>query len=988
MFLRFKRVCLEVEFLKSEKVSIGKKVGSIIGISLASILIIVAFCGRYLNSGFRDFANFFVGSFGMSFYGLMAAVIVTCSFVLAGKSVKIPAKYAIHFVLLFVAIALFVHTLTTLYIPKSGTNNFSNYISLVYHYYDGEMGVPTFGGVVFGIIAYALEKALTIYGAMVVIVGLLGWTVYMASDFFYKYFTGKLSLAQKSKNVDIEPSIETTDAPEIVHDDNMDARQKALEILFSQQEATISPVEVTKKETVEHYDTAEQSKIDTETAKTYDRAQAEDLLFGKGVKADNNSRGNTFFAKQEEQEEKEDDFIVRGYYQTAQTSQKKDEENNSDWKISYNKTQDDVVEEKPQVHAPIQTTNEAVLPKTETVYGQCRTQSNSIDIIDATMQDDSSDISQTKTFEPIVNKETEQVFKEEEHSQTEVVRNVPEKAPERPVAESVVEKRQSSKKEDSDEVVAVLREDKVDGGIQIGMDFLTKGELEKTKETVHQYLEYNIPPFELLNDVTITQDYEENDRKRSAEAITNKLAVFGIKVEIADIIVGPSVTRYTFRVLSQKTRMGDFRQYSDDIKACVEAQEDIRIEAPIHGTGLVGIEVANKKKTPVVLRGLLDSDEFTKAKGNLVFAIGREITGKVIVADLADMPHLLIAGTTGSGKSVCLNCLIVSMMYKYGPEYVRFLMVDPKFVELSRYNGIPHMLTAEAITNVQDALGGMDYLINEMEARYQLFRASGVGNISEYNSRINPKITQKLPYLVFVVDELADLMSVSKKAFEQKLMRLAQKSRAAGIHIVLATQRPSVDVITGTIKANLPCRMALKVASQADSSTILNGGGAEKLLGKGDMLFLGAGASDTLRVQSAYISNDEIRALVEYSKSANEVYYDSKIGDEIFVTRKQELEAQLEQEAAKDAANNKEPQLDPYCRKALRFWLEKNGGRASISSIQRGLGIGFNRAGRIMDSLQKLKYVEELSASDPSNKQVRVLVTLEELDELFPDMED
>ncbi len=988
MFLRFKRVCLEVEFLKSEKVSIGKKVGSIIGISLASILIIVAFCGRYLNSGFRDFANFFVGSFGMSFYGLMAAVIVTCSFVLAGKSVKIPAKYAIHFVLLFVAIALFVHTLTTLYIPKSGTNNFSNYISLVYHYYDGEMGVPTFGGVVFGIIAYALEKALTIYGAMVVIVGLLGWTVYMASDFFYKYFTGKLSLAQKSKNVDIEPSIETTDAPEIVHDDNMDARQKALEILFSQQEATISPVEVTKKETVEHYDTAEQSKIDTETAKTYDRAQAEDLLFGKGVKADNNSRGNTFFAKQEEQEEKEDDFIVRGYYQTAQTSQKKDEENNSDWKISYNKTQDDVVEEKPQVHAPIQTTNEAVLPKTETVYGQRRTQSNSIDIIDATMQDDSSDISQTKTFEPIVNKETEQVFKEEEHSQTEVVRNVPEKAPERPVAESVVEKRQSSKKEDSDEVVAVLREDKVDGGIQIGMDFLTKGELEKTKETVHQYLEYNIPPFELLNDVTITQDYEENDRKRSAEAITNKLAVFGIKVEIADIIVGPSVTRYTFRVLSQKTRMGDFRQYSDDIKACVEAQEDIRIEAPIHGTGLVGIEVANKKKTPVVLRGLLDSDEFTKAKGNLVFAIGREITGKVIVADLADMPHLLIAGTTGSGKSVCLNCLIVSMMYKYGPEYVRFLMVDPKFVELSRYNGIPHMLTAEAITNVQDALGGMDYLINEMEARYQLFRASGVGNISEYNSRINPKITQKLPYLVFVVDELADLMSVSKKAFEQKLMRLAQKSRAAGIHIVLATQRPSVDVITGTIKANLPCRMALKVASQADSSTILNGGGAEKLLGKGDMLFLGAGASDTLRVQSAYISNDEIRALVEYSKSANEVYYDSKIGDEIFVTRKQELEAQLEQEAAKDAANNKEPQLDPYCRKALRFWLEKNGGRASISSIQRGLGIGFNRAGRIMDSLQKLKYVEELSASDPSNKQVRVLVTLEELDELFPDMED
>lgn len=977
--------------MKSEKIGIAKKIGSIIGIALASVLIVIAFCGRYFNSGFKNFANFFVGSFGMSFYGLMAAVIVTCSFVLAGKSVKIPAKYAVHFALLFLAIVLFVHTLTTLYIPKTGANNFSNYINLIYHYYDGQMGVPTFGGVVFGIIAYALEKALTIYGAMVVIVGLLGWTVYVAGDFFYKYFTGKLSLTQKSRNIDIEPSQETASASDsdgdAVQGETTDARQKALEILFSQQEATISPVEVAKKDASEHYDVAEQSQIDTETAKTYDRAQAEDLLFGSGRTADNASKGgNTFFAKQNEKQDKDDDFIVRGYYQTVQSDSPRDDDVSSDWKISYNqkpfaetqepaKTEPQVVERAEPVH------------RHEVMREQ--PQEQSIDIADVVVQEEYRNA--TGEVQAYDSEQTNYGTVEEQTPVPPVIQQqepVAEKPVSKPYVEPAPVVKPQPKVEDPDEIVAVMREDKIDGGIQLGMDFVTKGDLEKTKETVHQYLDYNIPPFELLNDVTITQDYEENDRKRAAEAITNKLAVFGIKVEIADIIVGPSVTRYTFRVLSQKTRMGDFRQYSDDIKACVEAQEDIRIEAPIHGTGLVGIEVANKKKTPVVLRGLLDSEEFAKGKGNLVFAIGREITGKVIVADLADMPHLLIAGTTGSGKSVFLNCLIVSMMYKYGPEYVRFLMVDPKFVELSRYNGIPHMLTSEAITNVQDALGGMDYLINEMEARYQLFRASGVGNITEYNSRINPKITQKLPYLVFVVDELADLMSVSKKAFEQKLMRLAQKSRAAGIHIVLATQRPSVDVITGTIKANLPCRMALKVASQADSSTILNGGGAEKLLGKGDMLFLGAGASDTLRVQGAYVSNDEIRGLVEYSKSANEVYYDTKITDEIFVSRKEALEAQLEAEAAKDAANNKEPQLDPYCKKALRFWLEKNSGRASISSIQRGLGIGFNRAGRIMDSLQKLKYVEELSASDPSNKQVRVLVTLDELDSLFPDMED
>ena len=348
------------------------------------------------------------------------------------------------------------------------------------------------------------------------------------------------------------------------------------------------------------------------------------------------------------------------------------------------------------------------------------------------------------------------------------------------------------------------------------------------------------------------------------------------------------------------------------------------------------------------------------------------------------MPHLLIAGTTGSGKSVCLNCMIVSMIYKYGPEYVRFVMVDPKFVELSRYDGIPHMLTKETITNVSDALSGMDYLIKEMDGRFQLFKQNHVGNITEYNSRINPKYNQKLPYLVFVVDELADLMSVNKKAFENKLGRLAQKSRAAGIHIVLATQRPDVNVITGTIKANLPCRMALKVASSYDSATIVGGGGAEKLLGKGDMLFMKPGSSDLERVQGAYVSNDEIRALVEFSISQNEVFHDERIYKEIF-TSQNEPEPEEEQEVRGDA--DREPTIDPLCKKALRFWLERNKGRASIASIQRNLGIGFNRAGRIVDTLQKMKLIEEPAANESSSKPTMVLVTLEQLDEIFPDLD-
>lgn len=958
--------------MKSEKVGLGKKIACIIGISLSAILIVVAFSGRYFNSGFKDFANFFLGSFGMSFYGLMAAVIVTCSFVLAGKSVKIPVKYAVHFALMFVAIVLFVHTLTTTYLPQ----DFSRQIGLIYHYYDGQMGVPTFGGVVFGIIAYALKRAITIYGAMVLIVGLLGWTVYVCADFFYKYFTGKLSLTAKSVEQDIEPSVKTTEIAETPSDTSYDARQKAYQILFEQQEKSIYPESVVSNRTEEHFDVAEQSRITSDSAKTVDRAEAENILFGEGEPRKTNRGENSFFAP----EKQDDEFIVRGYYQSSvdmESSKSAQDDVSSDWKIVTPKqTEPQRSEPKPPV---IKDDPSRIVAEPPVVSRSSK--SVDVDVTDVIVEDEPQPVKRRSEYE--ATPKIEEVFVESavEEVSREPVRD------EEPIAPPIVKtsptptpSARDSKKQD-DELIAVMREDPVDGGMQLGLDFTTKEEMEK----VHKYLPYNKPPFELLNDVTITEDYESGDRKHTADAIVNKLSVFGIKVENVDIIVGPSVTRYTFRVLSQKTRMGDFRQYADDIKACVEAQEDIRIEAPIHGTGLVGIEVANKKKTPVVLRGLLDSDEFAKGKGNLVFAIGREITGKVIVADLADMPHLLIAGTTGSGKSVCLNCLIVSFIYKYGPEYVRFLMVDPKFVELSRYNGIPHMLTAEAITNVQDALAGMDYLIAEMESRYQLFRQSAVGNISEYNSRINPKITQKLPYLVFVVDELADLMSVSKKAFEQKLMRLAQKSRAAGIHIVLATQRPSVDVITGTIKANLPCRMALKVASQADSSTILNGGGAEKLLGKGDMLFLGSGASDTLRVQGAYISNDEIRALKDYTIASNEIFYDQKVTDAIFVSNKPE-DSEETHETAEPAS--KEAQLDPYCKKALRFWLEKQGGRASIASIQRNLGIGFNRAGRIMDSMQKLKYVEELSPSDPSSKPLRVLVSLDDLDELFPDMQD
>ncbi|MBR2974833.1 MAG: DNA translocase FtsK, partial [Clostridia bacterium] len=525
----------------------------------------------------------------------------------------------------------------------------------------------------------------------------------------------------------------------------------------------------------------------------------------------------------------------------------------------------------------------------------------------------------------------------------------------------------------------------VKGGIQEGFDIVETKQLEEQQNKVHQYLEYQKPPIDLLNDEVIHVDNEGELRAEYTKRIVDKLAVYGILVEPVDPIVGPTITRYQFKVLSEKTRMGEFAKYSDDLKACLESQYDIIIKAPIPGTNLVGIEVPNKNRAMVVLRPILESPEFVNAKGELTFAIGKEISGKNIVTDLAPMPHLLVSGASGSGKSIALHNIVVSLMYKYSPEYLRFIMVDPKMVELSKYNGSPHMLIEKAITQTTDTLAALDYLIKEMEARYALLAEKGVSKISEYNKQIDPKYTQKLPYIVLIVEELADLMAVSKSQVEGKLVRLAQKARAAGIHLILATQRPSVDVVTGLIKANISCRMALNAASADDSRTMLGGGGAEKLLKRGDMLFINSNESPVpVRIQGAYLDNAEIKSLVDYLIQSNEVYYPEEVFNAIYA---KPVEEEVEQSTGKKADAPKENMLDSYCKRCMRYWLEKNHGKASASSIQRSQNIGFNRAGKILDQLTDLGYIEAPLASESNTKPRKVLISIEQLDELFPDME-
>ncbi len=979
-----------------DKVSKNKKTPYVLTIIICSALIILSFCGRYFSSAFKYVAGFFLGSFGIAFYGVLIATITICSLKLAGKKSRIPTKYVVNFILLYVAIVLLVHTLTSTFYVNGTNGDVSTYVGYLFNYYD----FISFGGVVFGSITYLLQKTLTLVGALILEIGFLLWTIYVTGDFFHCYFTGKISLLQENKTDVTQQAVQDKQTENQQSPDDV-AKQNAITILgldrvqtsvVSSETINIPPKQ--QQENAQNIIFGNQQSVEQEKPLINQQQSAQELLFPNQVSNNNDQTNNgaRFFNTAEQSNNfqanvQQNNEVVRGYYnplenQSQQVVQEQSS-NNDSWRITTNNTPisqqkptESVVKPveqplpKPQVvqEAPIETVVQPVVkptvqpivqqvPKQETTKEE---QKKVVDVVNVVVDDN---------YQEDFDEDLQDNFEDEEVFE-----------------ENTVVQQSATNNQQKPLVPVLTTETRPDGNEQTSFVLVEEGKENSVKQQqeqpkVHQYLEYVLPPEELLTEAEEVIDDQGPARQRAAENIVAKLKVFGIIVEVDSIVVGQSVTRYMLRVLSQKTRMGDFAQYSDDLKACLEATEDIRIEAPVQGTNLVGIEVANPRRNPVMLRSVLESQEFKHAKGKLVFAVGKDIMGNIITSDLAEMPHLFVTGTTGSGKSVALNAMIVSMMYKYGPEYVRFLMVDPKMVELSRYKGIPHMLTSETITDMADAVAGMDYLVNEMEARYRLFVQAGVENIAGYNRKIDPKKTQRMPYIVFIVDEVADLMATNKKVITERLARLAAKSRACGIHMVLAMQRPSTDVISGTIKNNIACRMALKVASQTDSRVIIDANGAEKLLGYGDMLFKGPGASSVSRMQGAYISNDEVRALVDFMVSSNEVYYDPTISEQIF---KPEVEVEPDfDDDDEQQDDTKRKQFNFMCKKALAYWLTERNGKASISSLQRGIHIGFNRAGVIYDALQKMGYIERLADSE-STKPVKVLVSLADLDKLFP----
>ena len=488
------------------------------------------------------------------------------------------------------------------------------------------------------------------------------------------------------------------------------------------------------------------------------------------------------------------------------------------------------------------------------------------------------------------------------------------------------------------------------------------------------YPPYVKPPVDLLNHIENVDVVTDEECNENIEKLERVLEDFKIPAKVKAVQVGPAVTRYEIG-MPQGISVKKVQMHADDIAMVLASNGSIRIEAPIPGKNAVGIEVPNKNVTSVSLREMVESLDFQKRVHPMSFVLGKDINGTIQFCNLDKMPHLLVAGSTGSGKSVCLNTMLISMLYKSSPEDVRFILIDPKTVEFSVYANLPHLLTPHIITTKEQAINALNWAIKEMEYRYTLLQQNEVVNIKEYNnlSIVKDGIVNKLPYIVIVIDELNDLMIETKREMEERIMKLAQKSRAAGIHLVIATQRPSVDVITGTIKANLPSRIAFALTNFADSKTVLDMGGAEKLLGRGDSLFKPNDMPEPRRIQGAYISSAEVSAVVKFIKANNPADFDEGTTNEITA-----VEENIPQSNNSGGGNSNNGGFDPVLKDALRWFISAN--QASITMIQRRFGVGYARAARIVDQMEQNGFISSQDGSKPR----QVLITLDDFNKIFP----
>lgn len=496
------------------------------------------------------------------------------------------------------------------------------------------------------------------------------------------------------------------------------------------------------------------------------------------------------------------------------------------------------------------------------------------------------------------------------------------------------------------------------------LKFQTQINIERDKPFIKA--PYIPPPALLMNDISFDPNQVAENYEEKVRVLEKTLDEFKVAAKVVSVTPGPTVTRYELK-MPPGVPVSRLTSRADDIAMCLASNGEIRIEAPIPGKSLLGIEIPNKKRQKVGLKELIESPEFMNNKSTVTFALGKEISGRNVIVDLMKIPHLLVAGSTGSGKSVCLNTLIVSILFKASPDDVRLILIDPKRVEFNVYNGLPHLLLKEVITDAEKAISAFNWAITEMERRFELFRETVSRDIVSYNQKMRQSGGQTLPRVLIIVDELADLMMISKRELEEKIKKISQMSRAAGIHLILATQRPSVDIITGVIKANLSSRVTFKLMSQADSRTVIDCSGAEKLLGEGDMIFISNNMPKPMRLQGPYITMEEVDAIVDFLKKNNEAQFDDLIEDQIMNYA----------EGEDDSLDEASDEVDKYFMDAVRLAVEQ--GQISISMVQRRFAVGYSRAGKIIDEMEKQRLISPFEGSKPRT----VLITREEFERRF-----
>ncbi len=946
--------------------------------------------GQYVNA-------FLLGTFGYFAYGVIAYAIILGVELITDKRIPLSVKNIVLITVFFVCASILAHIISM----SSFSGDYGGYLATAYNMGAGGISTSSAGGIIIALVAYPIMSLLTVTGACVV-VGLCtaGLGTFIVINFVKEKNTPNVK-PPKFRSTAVET--EQKPSPIVIEG------EKDYPISIPIEEA--KPIKPSQKLFINN-----ENDFGFKTKKEMAKGESVKIEFsenGLGVSTAQNSYADGY---------SEDMKRKLEYIKTPTTFDVEGKSQNLYYGTTVSEPIAKPAEATPTVSTPPSTPVVSEKPKEIPMYEheqnvsetEQRAQNFSTKYA-GTTEPKPINPEQTEVFRPYVAEE-EQVTeldysealdelekldsKKEEVLETPVIPVIEEELP-APTNIPLRERRRNTFIEEekteetntkpviSEEPVAFTSRVEKDGNDELLprrrqplpiSEETPKEEPKEEKKPVPINRVYNKPPLDLLERHDLSVDSSTENHEERMSIIKQTLDEFHINAEPKDFIQGPTITRYEI-MMPPGISVKKVLSYDDDLKMRLSSKEGVRIQAPIPGKNAVGIEVANKCKMTVGLRELLEQTADVKlGAGKLIFALGKDIVGKAITDNLAKGPHYLVAGATGSGKSVCLNVMIISMLMRYSPEELRLILVDPKSVGFRMYEHIPHLMIDEIITDPKRALSALSWAQVEMERRYKVFAECPelIMDIEAYNTRIAGPTVAKMPRLVIIIDELADLMETCKKDMEAKIRAIAQKARAAGIHLVLATQRPSVDIITGTIKANLPSRIALKVMNFNDSQTILSEAGAEKLLGNGDMLYKNSSMAECERYQGAWISDREITNVVNYIKENNESYFDEDLKN--FLDKSNSQSAGGESSFEGDEEGDGE--VSDLFKKAL--WLAVTTGQIAISQLQRRFQIGYARAGGLVDKMFQMGFVSDNEGS----KARKVLITREQFEERFGPMDD